>query len=136
MDRGPNILVQSTKEPDFFLLQVREAQRFYLNLAPPPTEPFAVVCGGYKQCSTGNAIHHVNLPYYTIEFVVQRKGSVTLGGKDYLLTVGTVISYGPGAPPDFTTDPTDPLEKYFLACTGSHTLELLEKYKLAPGNIG
>jgi AraC-like DNA-binding protein len=136
MGKSPIIPEHSAKEPDFFSLQVREAQRFYLDLAPPATDPIAVVCGGYEKCASDYAIHRSSFPYYLIEFVARGKGSVTLGGKDYPLTIGTVFSYGPGVPHDFTTDPADPLEKYFLVCTGSRTLELLEKYNLAPGNIG
>ena len=30
--------------PDFFSVQVREARRFYLDLAPPAEDPLAVVC--------------------------------------------------------------------------------------------
>ncbi len=127
---------QSLKEPDFFSLQVREAQRFYLDLAPPPTEPIAVVCGGYEQCAADYAIHRANFPYYTIEFVVRGKGSVTLGGQDYPLTAGTVYAYGPDVPHDITTCVNDPLGKYFIACTGSEILKLLQQHSLEPGHIG
>ena len=91
MARLSDTSVTSIKEPDFFSLQVREAQRFYLDLAPPPEEPIAVVCGGYEQCATDYAIHRTSFPYYTIEFVVRGKGSMTLDGKDYPLTVGSVF---------------------------------------------
>jgi hypothetical protein len=78
MDRLANTLVQPTKEHDLFLLHVRNAQRFYLNFAQSPTEPFAAVCVGYEHCSTDYAIYHVNFPYCTIEFVVSGRDSVTL----------------------------------------------------------
>ncbi|MGA2061559.1 MAG: AraC family transcriptional regulator [Thermoguttaceae bacterium] len=136
MDQLPDIPVQPHKEPDFFSLQVREAQRFYLDLAPPPTEPIAVVCGGYEQCAADYAIHRMNFPYYTIEFVARGKGSVTLDGQDYPLTVGTVFTYGPGVPHDFSTFADDPLGKYFISCTGSQALDLLQQHSLAPGHIG
>ncbi len=136
MDQLPNIPIQPHKEPDFFSLQVREAQRFYLDLAPPPTEPIAVVCGGYEQCAADYAIHRVNFPYYTIEFVARGKGSVTLDGQDYPLTVGTVFTYGPGVSHDITTFADDPLGKYFISCTGSQTLDLLQQHSLAPDTSG
>ncbi len=136
MSRPSKTHNDSHKEPEFFSIQVREAQRFYLDLAPPPTEPIAVVCGGYEQCSPDYAIHRTGFPYYLIEFVARGKGSITLGGKDYPLTAGTVFSYGPDVPHDFTTDPDDPLGKYFIACTGPRALELLQQNALAPGSIG
>jgi len=136
MNRLPNTPVQPTKEPDFFSLQVREAQRFYLDLAPPPTEPIAVVCGGYEQCAADYAIHRVNFPYYSIEFVIRGKGSVNLGGQDYSLTVGTIFTYGPGVPHDITTHAAEPLGKYFITCAGSQALDMLQQHGLAPGYIG
>jgi AraC-like DNA-binding protein len=136
MARLPNTPVQPLKEPDFFSIQVREAQRFYLDLAPPPTEPIAVVCGGYEQCAADYAIHRVNFPYYTIEFVARGKGSVTLDGQDYPLSAGTVFTYGPDVPHDFITHAADPLGKYFVSCTGPRALELLQQYSLGPGHIG
>ena len=85
---------------------------------------------------TDYAIHRTSFPYYTIEFVVRGKGSITLDGKDYPLTVGSVFSYGPGVAHDFTTYATDPLGKYFISCSGSQAFEYLQKHGLAPGNIG
>jgi AraC-like DNA-binding protein len=123
-------------DPDFFSSQVREAQRFYLDLAPSPDEPLAVVCGGYEQCSPDYVIHRTGFPFYTIEFIVRGKGAVTLDGKDYPLTVGSVFTYGPDISHDFYTHANDPLGKYFVSCVGSRAIAMLDQYALAPGTIG
>jgi len=136
MARLPDTSVKPLKEPDFFSLQVREAQRFYLDLAPSPTESIAVVCGGYERCAADYAIHRVNFPYYTIEFVARGKGAVTLGGQEYPLNVGAVFSYGQDIAHDITTDAADPLGKYFVSFTGSLALELLRQNALGPGHVG
>jgi AraC-like DNA-binding protein len=136
MARLPSTTAQPLKEPDFFSIQVREAKRFYLDLAPPPTEPIAVVCGGYEQCTADYAIHRTSFPYYTIEFVALGKGSVALDGQDYPLSAGTVFTYGPSVPHDISTNADDPMGKYFITCTGSRLLELLRQYSLTPGHIG
>lgn len=136
MDRPPNTSDKPLKEPDFFSLQVREAQRFYLDLAPPPTEQIAVVCGGYEQCAADYAIHRTNFPYFGIEFVARGKGTVILNGQDYTLTAGTFLSYGPGISHDITTCVDDPLGKYFITFTGSMALDLLRQHGIGPGRVG
>lgn len=136
MKHPPKATEQPLKEPDFFSLQVREAQRFYLDLAPPPAEPVAVVCGGYEQCAADYAIHRVNFPYYSLEFVARGKGVVTLGGQEYPLTAGAVFVYGPGVPHDIVTCADDPLGKYFISCAGTKVPGFLEEHSLGPGQIG
>lgn len=124
------------REPEFFSLQVREAQRFYLDLAPSPTDPVAVVCGGYEQCANDYAIHRLSFPYYTIEFIVRGKGDLVLDDRDYPLTVGSVFTYGPDMPHDITTHSDDPLGKYFVSFTGGEVVKMLEQYSLSSGSIG
>jgi AraC-like DNA-binding protein len=136
MNHQSTTVGKTDKEPDFFSLQVREAQRFYLDLAPPSSELIAVLCGGYEQCAADYSIHRQNFPYYSIEFVARGKGTVTLAGQEYPLTIGTVFSYGPGISHDITTHPADPLGKYFVTFTGSKALETLEQNGLGPGRIG
>jgi hypothetical protein len=46
-----------SRKPAFFSAQVREARWFYLDLAPPPEVPLAVVCGGCEVCQADYAIH-------------------------------------------------------------------------------
>ena len=70
---------ESTKPPEFFSLQVREARRFYLDLAPRHDIGLAVVCGGCESCAPDYAIRRSTFPYYSIEFVARGKGTLQLG---------------------------------------------------------
>lgn len=126
----------ATEPPEFFSLQVREVRWFYLDLAPPPEQPLAVVCGGCEHCTPDYAIHRTSFPYDSIEFVARGKGELILGGVRHELLPGTVFSYGPGIPHDITTDAKDPLVKYFIDFTGERALQLLRQFSLAPGSLG
>jgi AraC-like DNA-binding protein len=123
-------------EPDFFSLQVQDSRRFYLDLAPPATQPTAVVCGGCERCGPDYAIHRDSFAYYSIEFVARGKGRLMLGGRPVPLVPGTVFSYGPGVAQDITTDAVEPLVKYFVDFTGSRALALLKEHGLGPGSVG
>ena len=123
------------KPPEFFSLQVREARRFYLDLAPPPDQPLVVVCGGRESCAPDYAIRRSTFSYYSVEFVSRGKGSLTLGRSTYSLFPGAVFSYGPGVAQDIATDPSEPLEKYFVDFTGSEAPNLLKRHRLPPGSF-
>lgn len=119
--------------PKFFSQQIRKARRFYLDLAPSPDEPLAVVCGGQEFCARNYAIARLTFPYYSIEFVAKGAGSVLLDGREHRLGSGAVFSYGPGVAHEITTDPEDLLEKYFVDFTGVRALQLLTQCGLPPG---
>lgn len=119
--------------PEFFSLQVREARRFYLDLAPPDLRPTVVVCGGCECCEPDYSIHRENFPYYSIEFVARGEGVLTLGDHSVTLFPGVVFSYGPGTPHDIVTDRDDPLVKYFVDFTGSQATRMMRQHGLAPG---
>lgn len=125
----------STKPPEFFSPQVREARRFYLDLAPQGDITLAVVCGGYESCAPDYAIRRSTFPYYSIEFVARGKGSLVLGGETFSLAPGAVFSYGPDVAQDITTDPSDPLGKYFVDFTGLRAPDLLRQYGLPPASF-
>jgi len=112
--------------PEFFSPQVREARRFYLDLAPAAETPLAVVCGGREQCAADYAIHRATFPYYSIEFVAAGRGTLRLAGAEYRLLPGAVFAYGPDVPQDITTDRRDPLLKYFVDFAGRRGRELID----------
>ena len=62
--------------PEFFSPHVREARRFYLDLAPPARQPLAVVCGGLERSAVDYSIDRADFPYFAIELVVRGKGSL------------------------------------------------------------
>jgi AraC-like DNA-binding protein len=122
-------------QPEFFSRQIQEARRFYLDLTPPPEVALAVVCGGYEHCAPDYAIHRATFPFYSVEFVANGTGTLVLNGREYSLFPGAVFSYGPGVAQDFTTDPKELLEKYFVDFTGRRAPQLLEQYGLPPGTF-
>lgn len=125
-----------TSPPEFFSLQVREAQRFYLDLAPPARRQLAVVCGGYEQCAPEYVIRRSTFPYYSLEFVARGQGTLCLAGRQSTILPGTIFSYGPGVRHAITTSATQPLVKYFFDFTGRRALSLLRNNALAPGSVG
>lgn len=123
-------------EPEFFSLQVREARRFYLDLATPAQRPLAVVCGGRERCQAEYAIRRTNFPYYSLELVAAGQGSLSLAGRKLTLLPGTVFTYGPGVAHEIATSAADPLVKYFVDFTGRRAGSLLRNHGLAAGSIG
>ena len=123
-------------KPEFFSAQVREARWFYLDLAPPAEVPLAVVCGGGEVCRPDYAIHRATFAYTAIEFVARGRGRLTLAGQAGDLLPGSVFSYSADIPHDITTDPQQPLIKYFVNFTGPRGLDMLQQHGLAPGSRG
>jgi len=121
--------------PEFFSTDVAEARRFYLNLNPPKTRPLAVVCGGRESCTPDYSIHRTTFPFYSVEYVLRGRGSLKLEGRNHELLPGRLFSYGPGVRHDITSDPADPLVKYFVDFTGREGLKLLQSARLAPGRV-
>jgi AraC-like DNA-binding protein len=125
-----------TRKPAFFSAQVREARWFYLDLAPPADVPLAVVCGGCEVCQADYAMHRGTFAYTAIEFVAQGRGRLTLARQSCDLLPGSVFSYAPDVAQNITTDPQQPLVKYFVNFTGQRGLDLLRQHGLAPGSRG
>jgi AraC-like DNA-binding protein len=121
--------------PGFFSPQVTEARRFYLDLKPPQSEPVAVVCGGREHCAPDYHIQRKNFPYLSLEFVARGNGRLELGGEKYNLVAGTVFAYGPSIPHAISSDPDNPLVKYFLDFTGKKAAQLLASPAPRPGEI-
>ena len=120
--------------PGFFSSQVVTARRFYLDLAPPPTMPLAVVCGGCEESRPDYAIHRQTFPYYSLEFVARGQGTLALNGISHPLLPGSIFTYGPQVTQDITSDPHDLLVKYFVDFTGVEAPALLDQAGLAPGH--
>jgi AraC-like DNA-binding protein len=122
--------------PEFFSPQVREARRFYLDLAPSPRQALAVVCGGFECSAPDYVIQRAGFPYYSIEFVARGKGALVLAGQELPLLPGSVFAYGPDVPHHITTDRDDPLAKYFVDFAGRRAAGLLDQCVLPPGTSG
>jgi AraC-like DNA-binding protein len=122
--------------PDFFTSHIREARRFYLDLAPPARQPLAVVCGGVEHLAPDFSVDRVTFPYFSIEFVARGKGTLVLSGETVRLLPSSVFAYAPGVPHKIATDSDDPLVKYFVDFSGRRAAELLRQCGLAPGRSG
>jgi AraC-like DNA-binding protein len=131
---APNDRTTDPSPPAFFSAQVRTARRFYLDLKTSQ-KPLSVVCGGCEDCARDYAIHRDDFPYYSLEFVARGQGSISLRGRRSVLRSGRLFCYGPGIPHDITTDPVEPLVKYFIDFTGTAVRGLLREYQLDPGEI-
>jgi AraC-like DNA-binding protein len=121
--------------PEFFSRHVSEARRFYLDLNPPKDRALVVVSGGCEHCTPDYAIHRGTFPFYSIEFVARGRGWVKLQQRKCTLQPGRLFSYGPGVRQDITSDPTDPLVKYFVDFSGTQAVRLLRACQLPSGNV-
>jgi len=121
--------------PDFFSPQVSEARRFYLDLNPARQGRLVVACGGLERGGPDYAIHRTTFPFYAIEYVARGRGTVQLRGRAHALEPGWLFSYGPGIRLDITSDPADPLVKYFIDFSGRQALQLLRSCRLAPAAV-
>ena len=116
--------------PEFFSPQVRAARRFYLDLAPSPRQPLAVVCGGFEHSapttpSTGRGFPTTRSSSWPVA------GALVLAGQEVPLPPGTVFAYGPEVPHRITTDQHDPLAKYFVDFAGRRAVGLLDSASAA-----
>jgi len=125
----------ASTNPDFFSTQIVQARRFFLNLNPGARPRLTVACGGMECCDRNYAIQRRTFPFYSIEFVAQGQGSLKLGTNEYQLNPGSVFSYGPGIPHQISTDPRQPLIKYFVDFAGSAARGLLNCARLPAGSL-
>lgn len=121
--------------PEFFSEKVARARRFYLSLNPPKSTPLAVVCGGLEYATPEYGIRRESFPFYAIEYVVGGQGTVKLNGRGGALQAGRLFSYGPGVRQEITSDPAQPLVKYFVDFAGAEALPQLRACRLAPGSM-
>ncbi len=119
--------------PDFLSHDVREARRFYLDLGPADTGPLSVAAGGWESCAPHYSIQRSEFPYYSIEYVAGGRGSLAIGDRVETLTAGTIFTYGPGVPHRFASDPSEPLDKYFVDFRGRVAQKLLCEGQLGLG---
>ncbi len=122
-------------EPKYFSTQVSEARRFYLELHPAAKRQLRVVCGGWERCRPDYDLERPGFPHLSIEVVCGGMGTLTLAGREYALTPGTVFVYGPGVAHRIRASRKHGLAKYFVAATGEEARELFEECHLAPAGV-
>ena len=115
----------STSHPAFISRQVSKGDYYFFNLNPPVDTSLQVVCGGWERCLPHYRIDRKGFPYYSIELVVAGTGTLVLGGRHFRLFPGTVFHYGPGIRHHIESDPSAPLEKFFVDFVGDTAVEVL-----------
>ncbi len=120
-------------EPDFVSRQTHDASRFYLNLHPSPSQPLSLVCGGVERMNDDYVVERADFPYYAIEWVIDGRGLLTMGGKTHELAVGSLFAYGPGIPHRISNVRPDNMRKYYLDLAGSEAARRLKELGLLQG---
>ena len=107
--------------PEFFSLQVSEARRFYLDLAPPPSpNRWPSSAGAVSRVHRIMRFTGQTFPYYSIEFVARGQGTLALDGHEHRLLPGSRVHLrARTSRSTFTTDRQDPLVKYFVDFAGN-----------------
>jgi AraC-like DNA-binding protein len=123
----------SLGEPPFFSSQVTAARRFYLGLNARRPTRLAVTSGGFERCNPDYFIDRPSFPDLCVEFVLNGRGWLCLGGRNIEMESGVVFTYGPGISQRITADPLAPPEKYFVDFNGRDARRLMRKCNLTPG---
>jgi AraC-like DNA-binding protein len=118
--------------PAFISRQVSMARRFYFALATTPGTRLHLALGGWERVQPEYAIHRPRFPYYSIEFVAEGKGRITLANEEHELVPGALFGYGPGCPLEMSTDPKSPLVKYYATFCGSAAKSILQSAGISP----
>jgi len=113
--------------------QVTGARYFFLNLAPLPRGPLALVLGGREHCNPDYAVARRKFPFHVLEYVVSGRGTVTLDEQRHDLGPGMVFAYAPNTHCEIHTDPADPMEKYFLCIAGRNVAGRLRRCGIESG---
>ncbi len=118
-------------EAPFISQQVVSGEYYFLNLRPDTKDPGTVVCGGYEQCDPHYRIARNRFRFHSIEYVAAGQGVLTVNGNSFPLSPGAVFYYSPKTRHEITTDPAQPLAKYFIDFCGPRFTRLLKEHPLA-----
>ncbi len=96
-----------------------------MNLNPPKSSRYTVVCGGMELTQPEYSVQREDFPYYCVEFVTAGRGSVTLNDKRFSLAPGVSFAYAPGVRHHIWSDAKDPMRKFSIDFVGSDAARLL-----------
>jgi AraC-like DNA-binding protein len=119
--------------PDYFSTQVLESRRFYLEVTRHARRQITVASGGWERCRPDYAINRSGFSTPILELVTRGSGTLTMGGREYALSPGSVYVYGPGVPHKIEVRPSPPVEKYFVAFEGG--ADLMQECQILPGTV-
>ncbi|OWK36548.1 AraC family transcriptional regulator [Fimbriiglobus ruber] len=121
--------------PAFISRQTRSSHHYYLNLSPGRCRDIVVVCGGLEHCRADYLVDRSDFPFLVVEFVIQGKGEVKLGGTTHALRPGTAFAYFARAAHVIRTDPRCLLSKYYVALAGDVAERLVRKSALGAEGV-
>lgn len=113
--------------------QVSAARYFFLDLATPARGGLALAMGGRERCNPDYHLTRASFPYHVLEYVVTGTGMARLDGVAHPLRPGVVFVYAPTTRYEISTDPTNPMVKYFLAFSGHDVRSRLQRGGLRLG---
>ena len=105
--------------PEYASPDVVDADRFFLDVDPEPTQQLTVAWGGRETCGSRYFVERAGLHLMTVEFVAAGKGELTLSGRAPVpLQAGTAFFYGPGISHTIRNDAASPMVKFFVNFVG------------------
>lgn len=127
--------LESIELPAFVSRQVLAARRFHFDLNPSTRMPIKIVVGGSERLSGDYHYHRKIFPYFSIEFVAEGKGMLSLRGKQYDLTPGTVFGFGPNSAITIQSSRTELMLKYHVTFVGRQAKQLLSIIGFIPSGL-
>lgn len=121
--------------PDYVSRQVESSRIFWFDEPGETPGELRVVSGGFEICRPEFRIDRPGFHWFTCEFVLGGRGSLSMAGREEPLGPDAVFLYGPGVEHHFRTDPESPLMKYHVVFGGGEASDLLERLDLEPGTI-
>jgi len=105
-------------ETGFLSSHVEKSSYYFLKLTGPYRHGLGVACGGRERCLPGYNVVRDGFRYFSIEFVVEGRGTLTLEDGVYSLGPGVAFGYGPGIKHRIVSDGETPMTKYFVDFSG------------------
>lgn len=124
----------SAYSPAYISTQVQEARRFYLGTGSARAGALVAICGGWERTTRDYLISRNTFPWLAVEFVAGGRGLLTIRGRTYELSRGSLFTYGPGVPHRIESDRQFLLSKYYVDFGGRQAANLLAAAAMSPGS--
>ncbi len=99
--------------------QVSGSRYFFLELIGTSRAGVIPAYGGFERCNPDYIVHRENFAFSTLELVVGGQGTVWMNGMTAPLRAGTLFHYDHSTRLEMSTNPDQPMTKYFLCLTGA-----------------
>ena len=121
--------------PDFISRQVKSSRLFWFDEGEGDSADLRVRCGGLEYCEPDYVVDRPGFPGMILELVAGGSGTVTLDGVSCPLQAGAFFLYGPQTAHRITSNPDNPLVKYFVIFDGGGAGTFLEELGLPLGVV-